>query len=154
MKATDPAFISMLERQRVLEEETAEALNKLLRNVENKVVRLMIHGLILDSIKHADILQAVVDILKGKVFSEVEKFELNRGLETHVKNEEEMVKRFKDIVSKVEDERVKGIVSQLIREEERHHQELRELFTLFKSLGDLSEEDWWEYLNKWANFNF
>ncbi|MEM2902582.1 MAG: ferritin family protein [Candidatus Bathyarchaeia archaeon] len=154
MKATDPAFIRMLEGQRMMEEKTAEALNKLLKNVENKVVRLMIHGLILDSIKHADILQAVVDILKGRVFSEVEKFELDRGLETHIKNEEEMVEGFKEIANKVEDERVKGIISQIIREEERHHQELRELFSLFKSLGDLSEEDWWEYLNKWANFNF
>jgi rubrerythrin len=114
----------------------------------------MLHGLILDSIKHADILQAVVDVLKGKVFSEVEKFELNRGLETHIKNEEEMMNRFRDIVNRVEDERVKGIISQIIKEEERHHQELRELFNIFKSLGNLSEEDWWEYLNKWANFNF
>jgi rubrerythrin len=154
VKVTDPAFISMLERQRMMEEETAEALNKLLKNVENKVVKLMLHGLILDSIKHADILQAVVDVLKGKVFSEVEKFELNRGLETHIKNEEEMMNRFRDIVNRVEDERVKGIISQIIKEEERHHQELRELFNIFKSLGNLSEEDWWEYLNKWANFNF
>ena len=154
MKSTDPDFIDLLDKQRILEEEVAETLSELLKNIENKVVKLMIHGLILHSMKHADILQALIDVVKGKVFSDVEKFEIDRGFQKHVENEEEMMNRFKEIIDKTEDERIKGILSQIVKEEERHHQELKDIFQLLKNIGNVSEEDWWDYLNKWSNFNF
>jgi rubrerythrin len=154
LKTSDPEFIDLIQKQKLFEEKTVETLSDFLKRVDNRIVKLMIHGLILDSLKHADVLQAISALIKGEVFSDVDKFEVDKGLETHIKNEQIMMDQFNEIISKTKDEKVNTILKQLVKEEERHHKDLKEVFEILKNLGNVSEEDWWNYLNQWANFNF
>ncbi|MEM3606867.1 MAG: hypothetical protein QXE30_04415 [Candidatus Bathyarchaeia archaeon] len=107
----------------------------------------------MDSIKHAHILQSLEDIIKGKIFSYVEKTELKNALEKHIIKEQEMLSKIEEITKKVEENHVKLILDGILNEEQRHHASLKQLYEFLERIEGLTEEDLWDYLNRWANFS-
>jgi hypothetical protein len=73
----------LLRDQMVLEEKTAEVLGATVQKTKNSVVRLFLNRLVLDSLKHADMLQALIDLRSGTIVTMVDKEEMKDSLEKH-----------------------------------------------------------------------
>lgn len=153
MKISDEEFLNLIRAQKELEVKVANELNSTIKNAENEVVKLLLDVIRMDSIKHAHILQSLEDIIKGRIFSYVEKFELKKALEKHIIEEQEMLNKMDEITKKVEENHVKLILEGILAEEQRHHTSLKQLYEFIEKIEGLTKEDLWDYLNKWANFS-
>lgn len=153
MKLTDKEFIDLLEKQRRLELTIAKHLERTIGRMENSITRLMVHTITLDSLKHADILQALEDVAKERVFSYIEKYDVKMGLKKHLEEESEMLKGIEEIAGNAEDQNVKQILDQIVLEERRHHEWLEQFSKILEDIRGVSREDWWDYFNRWSNFS-
>ena len=153
MKTSDKEFLDMLKEQKELEIKVANELSLTINKARNEVVKLLLDVIRMDSLKHAHILQSLEDIIQGKIFSSVEKAEVKKALDKHIAEESEMLDKIGEISRKVEEKQVKLILEGIVAEERRHHASLKQLYEFIEKVEGLSEEDLWDYLNKWANFS-
>jgi rubrerythrin len=145
--------LKLLKEQERFEVETAKRLRIFMEKINNKVIRLLLETMVLDSMKHASILRAMVDLIQGLELSKDDTLLLRNELSNHISEEEKMLRKIKDINTKIEDSKVKVIIDQITSEEERHHIGLRQLLPILDKVESVSEDDWWEYMNQWANFS-
>ncbi len=137
-------LIRMLKEQQAFEQNTADSLTASVNRTKNSIVRLFLNRLVLDSLKHADLLQALIDLNTGAIVADIDKYRMKKKLNKHTLNEEEMLSRAQKIVGKVEDERAKGLLRQIIADEQRHHKILDELLRIIETIENIRDEDWWE----------
>ncbi len=153
MKTSDKEFLNMLREQKALEIKVANELNSTINKTINEVVKLLLDVIRMDSLKHAHILQSLEDIIQGKIFSSVEKTEIKEALEKHINEEQEMLNKMEELVKKVDEKNVKLILEGILGEEYRHHTSLKQLYEFLEEIEGITEEDLWDYLNRWANFS-
>jgi len=137
----------LLREQMVLEKKTAEALGSTVQKTKNSIVKLFLDRLVLDSLKHADMLQALIDLNSGTLVTMVDKEEMKESLETHVLQEKEMLKRLEIILEKVEDPKAKSLLKQIAEDEKRHHRILDEVTKILGWRG-ATDEQWWNLVDR------
>ena len=137
----------LLRDQMVLEKKTAEVLSSTVQKAKNSVVRLFLNRLVLDSLKHADMLQALIDLNAGTIVTMVNKEEMKDSLERHVVQEKEMLDRLERILEKVEDPKAKSLLKQIAEDEKRHHRILYEV-TKIVSWRGATDEQWWNTIDR------
>jgi rubrerythrin len=140
-------LIEMMRNQITLELKTAEILTPTVKATNNSIVKLLLHRLVLDSMKHADMLQSVVDLTEGKIASIAERDTMKRVLVEHVKNEKDMLNRIKKIAVKVEDAKVKALINQIVKDERMHHKILAQLLKIVE-WRSIEDEQWWNFIDK------
>lgn len=153
MKTFDKEFLNMLREQKALEIKVANELNSTINKTSNEVVKLLLDVIRMDSLKHAHILQSLEDIIQGKIFSSVEKTEVKEALEKHINEEQEMLNKMEELAKKIDEKNVKLILEGILGEEYRHHTSLKQLYEFLEKIEGITEEDLWDYLNRWANFS-
>jgi len=146
-------LIQLLSKQKDLELMAAESLSSLVEMSKYDVVKLLLLGVMNDSKKHAQILEALMSLMRATTFGYVERYEVAKGVQKHIKIEEEMLRNIDEITEKAEDKEVKTILGLIAMEEKRHHRTLLELSEIVERIDRISEEDWRDYLNRWANFS-
>ena len=137
----------LLREQMVLEKKTAEALGSTAQKTKNSIVKLFLDRLVLDSLKHADMLQALIDLNSGTLVTMVDKEEMKESLETHVLQEKEMLERLENILEKVEDPKAKSLLKQIAEDEKRHHRILDEVTKILGWRG-ATDEQWWNLVDR------
>jgi len=142
-------LMKMLKDQIAVEESTIGSISKTVRRSKNSLVRLLLHGLVLGSMKHVDMLQALMDMVSGKVVSDVETYEVGKEIDGHVKNEVKMLRRIEEVVSKAKDEKVKGFLENILRDERKHHEMLGDLLSIVAKGAQVSDEELWQVLGRW-----
>jgi len=140
----DEELIRMLKEQRSFEQNTADSLSASVNRTKNSIVRLFLNRLVLDSLKHADLLQALIDLNTGAIVADIDKYRMKKELNNHILSEKEMLSRAQKIAGKVEDERTRGLLSQIVEDEQRHHKILNELLRTIETIENIRDEDWWE----------
>ena len=140
----DEELIGMLKEQRAFEQNTADSLTASVNRTKNSIVRLFLNRLVLDSLKHADLLQALLDLNTGAIVADIDKYRMKKELSYHILNEKEMLSRAQAIVGKVEDERMRGLLQHIVEDEQRHHKILNELLRIIETIENISDQDWWE----------
>ena len=153
MHTMDDDVVKLLNNLEKFEGEVAERLSSLMNRVGNNVIRLLLHTLVLDSMKHASIIRALLDVIRGVHVTEDDKLVLKEELIRHVSEEEAMLGKVVEIAGKVKDENIKAILNQISLEEERHHKGLRQLISILDKLDGIGYDEWWKYMNEWANFS-
>lgn len=136
--------VEILKKQKTFEDETVKRLTPFYNSTGNTVVRLFIHRIILDTMKHSDIYQALIDINAGAVVADIDKRRMAERLRTHIREEEEMLNRAIDISERMEDEKSRKLINYIIDDERLHHQLLGELLEIVKKVEGMSKEDWLE----------
>jgi rubrerythrin len=137
----------LLRDQMVLEEKTAEVLGATVQKTKNSVVRLFLNRLVLDSLKHADMLQALIDLRSGTIVTMVDKEEMKDSLEKHIIQEKDMLKRLEQIMERVEEPKTKSLLKQIEQDEKRHHRILDEV-TKIVSWRGATDEQWWNAIDR------
>jgi len=138
----DDETLEILKQQKAFEDETAKNLSPLYDSATNPFVRLFIHRIILDTMKHSDIYQTLIELNRRVALGEIDRKKMTEKLTIHIKNESKMLDKAKEISKAVKDENFRKILEYIIEDEIQHHRILQELFEIIKKEG----VDWNRYL--------
>jgi rubrerythrin len=122
--------IELLRDQMRVEGKLIALYEKSHKEIENLPVRHLLHTIQLDSMKHIDICNIAIEILRGEDVLAEEKVDLIRGLEEHVELEEGSIQRAEQILDNVwiqENKAVGELIKKLRDDEKRHHETLKRL---------------------------
>jgi len=143
----------MFEKQMMMERDTARSLRGIGAKTKNTVPKLIFKGIELDTTKHAHMYATLIDLAAGTTISKVEHYEMRKAVERHVENEKKMVVEAERIARSLKDPRMKPLLAMILADERRHHKTLSTLLKTISIEEKISEDDWWNYLNKWAVFS-
>lgn len=134
-------LLSKIKRQKDFEDQTAKKLTPLYESAKNPIIKLFIHSIILDTMKHSDIYQLLIDLdsnaLIGKESQEIGEKELTG----HITEEARMLKQAKDISEAVVDKKIKQLVLNILEDEKKHHRVLKEVLEILNK----ESKEWDEY---------
>lgn len=123
--------IALLHNQIATEKKVITLLhNQIAKEIKSNPVRHLLHMIQLDSMKHIDICQAVIDVLRGEDVLKEEKKEIIEGMKRHLELEKKAIDTSKKILKNVwieENAGLKELIKKLIKDEEDHHKTLMKL---------------------------
>ena len=138
----DDRTLEVLKQQKAFEDETVKKLSPLYNSATNPFVRIFIHRIILDTMKHSDIYQTLIELNRRVALGEIDRKKMTEELTMHIKNESKMLDRAKEISRTLKDENFRKILEHIIDDEIQHHRILQDIFEIIKKEG----EDWNRYL--------
>jgi rubrerythrin len=147
-------MIRFFEKQAFLENEIVSSINKALAKIRNPAVRGVLKGISLDSVKHADMYKAAIELLSTvpPALSQEEFDELLRFVKKHIAEEEKAILSMEEVMNEVEDEKVKLLLEAIFSDEQRHHKLLNVIMEMLVKRETITEEDWWDII--WKNVPF
>lgn len=140
-KKVDDETLEMLKEQKAFEDETAKRLTPFYNSLKNPLVKSLIHRIILDTTKHSDMYQTLLDINDRVLVGDINKNRMTEELSTHIQEETKMLNKAVEISKSVKDENYMKLIERIIEDERLHHKILKELFEIIKKEG----EDWNRY---------
>lgn len=146
--------MGFIEDQIKIENEIVESLNRSLEGIANPVVRGVLKGISLDSIKHAEMYTSTLQLLTGisKALTQEHLDKQREVVEKHIRIEAELIKKIKEEMPKVENEKVKLLLNSILKDEERHHALLMEVLEVLVRGETITDEEWWDIV--WKNVPF
>lgn len=69
----DEKTLEMLKEQKAFEDETVKRLTPLQKSLKNPLVRLFIHRIVLDTMRHSDTYQTLIDLNRRAVVGEIDR---------------------------------------------------------------------------------
>jgi len=145
-------FTVMIEKQIENEKKAEKLLHDSLRKIENRVIRLLLYQLALDSTKHENMLRAILQLLespsKEQFISESEGS--RKVIEKHVEIERKMLEDFERIVDKTGDNRIRFLLQDIISDEKRHHAIMKRVHELVCESEKVQDEKWWDFLFRYS----
>lgn len=143
-----------LKTQIKVENEIVDSLNNALVDIKNPPVKGVLKGISLDSVKHAEMYAAALELLSGVSQAlKQEQLDKQRALvEKHIRMEAELIQKISKVLPSIENEKVKLLLNAILADEKRHHQLLKMVLEILVRGETITEEDWWELL--WKNVPF
>lgn len=138
----DDKTLDMLKEQKAFEDETVKRLTPMYNSTKNPLVRFLVHRIMLDTMKHSDTYQTLIDLNTRALIGEIERKTMTEELSTHIKEENRMLRQAKKISGSIEDKNFKQILEQIVEDERQHHGILQKLFEMLKK----EAEEWNRYL--------
>jgi len=138
----DEKALSKIKQQKDFEDQTAKKLTPLYESAQNPVIKLFLHSIILDTMRHSDTYQMLIDLntsaLMGKESEDIGQKELT----DHIKEEAKMLKQAKDISEVVKDKKIKQLILNILEDEQKHHRVLKEVLEILNK----ESKEWDAYL--------
>ena len=100
----DDKTVEDLKEMKAFEDKTANRLMPFWDSLRNPLVKLFIHSLILDTMRHSDIYQTLIDLNEEVILGDVDRKIMTEELANHFKEEKKMLKKAKEIAKNVKDE--------------------------------------------------
>lgn len=141
---------------RIINERRAiQFLNDSMSKTGNPVIRLLLHQLALDSAKHEQMLNVILELLKdpSSSLSKAEDQNFQETMAQHIKIEQEMTESFEKLIEKISDKRIRFILEDIINDEKRHHSITRHVYELISESQKRREEEWWEFLFRYSTLS-
>ena len=153
MSSVEEELIRFFREQVKLEEEIVESLGRTLETITNPVAKGVLKGISLDSLKHAEIYKAAIEVASvPQALTEEEFYHLKQDVKRHIENEERVIGRLKKAIEETRNEKVKFLLESIATDEERHHALLTEIMDIVVRGETITEADWWDFL--WRNVPF
>lgn len=153
MNSTEEELISFFREQVKLEEKIVESLSRTLETITNPVAKGVLMGISLDSLKHAEIYKAAIEVSSvPQALTEEEFYRLKEDVERHIENEERVIGRLQKVIKETRNEKVIFLLESIAKDEERHHALLSEIMDIVVRGETITEADWWDFL--WKNVPF
>lgn len=131
------------------ERNTVSHLGQTIKKTKNNVIKILMQILLIDSLKHAKILEIILSILKTPKLESSEISEVAQHLKDHVDEEKEMMENFENIVDKVEDQKIRFLLENIITDEKRHHNIVERISELVVD-SETSDDAWWDFLYRYS----
>jgi len=120
-------LITMFERQKVVEKKAVHLAKKIVEGTKNPLVRHLVAGIILDSLKHQSYCQILVDICTGKDFLEPKSAKILKLIEIHMKQAEDMSLHLQQLIPEIDHPVINLFLREYERDELRHHNLLKQV---------------------------
>jgi len=128
---TRERLIGLIRKQIEIEEDNVRQVSETEKKVDNAAAKMCLLEIQLDSQKHADILNGILEVLRGvppyktlwehRIESYIDPFVVKRELESHVKREDEMLKHVEEEIKQTKDEGIKLLLQHIADDERKHH---------------------------------
>jgi bacterioferritin (cytochrome b1) len=144
-----------LKKQIVIENEIVNSLNASLSSIGNPVVKGVLKGISLDSVKHAELYASAVNLLTT-VPQALSQENLDRQkdlVEKHIKIESELIGKLETMIPLIENGKVMLLLNAILVDEKRHHELLTAVLEILVRGETITEQDWWDILWKGAPFH-
>lgn len=128
----DESTLSKIKLQKDFEDQTAKQLTPLYQAAKNPIIKLYIHRIILDTQKHSDTYQMLIELNQSAQMGEESKALGEKEIKSHITEEAKMLKLTMEISQTLKDEKTKHIIDEIIKDEERHHHDLLNLLEVLK----------------------
>lgn len=153
LSSTEEELISFFREQVKLEEKIVESLSRTLETITNPVAKGVLKGISLDSLKHAEIYKAAIEVSSvPQALTEEEFYRLKQDVKRHIENEERVIGRLQKAMKETRNEKVNFLLESIVTDEERHHALLSEIMDIVVRGETVTEADWWDFL--WRNVPF
>ncbi|MCS7139750.1 MAG: ferritin-like domain-containing protein [Candidatus Nezhaarchaeota archaeon] len=149
------SLVEFIKKQIEVENEIAKSLNEVLDKMQNPIVKEVLRGISLDSVKHGHMYASALSILTAtpQVLSKKELEEHRSIVEKHIRIEAELIESINKILPTVENEKVKFLLTAILNDERRHHELLRHVLEVIVRGETVTEGDLWDLLWKSAPFH-
>lgn len=138
----DEDALGKIKKQKEFEDQTVKKLTPLYESAQNPVIKLFLHSIILDTMRHSDTYQVLIDLNSTAVMGK-ESWEMGeKELASHINEEAKMLKQAKDISEVVKDPKIRQLVLNILEDEAKHHRLLTDLLGILKKEAD----EWDAYL--------
>jgi hypothetical protein len=138
----DENALSKIKKQKDFEDETSKKLTPLYESAKNPIIKLYIHSIILDTMRHSDTYQMLIDLNDRAQIGEESAKLGEQELKNHITEEAKMLSQTEQISKSVKDKRIKQIILGILEDEQKHHRVLSELMKILKK----ESKDWDAYL--------
>jgi rubrerythrin len=138
----DEDTLSKIKKQKEFEDLTAKKLTPLYESAQNPVIKLFIHSIILDTMRHSDTYQMLIDLNLSAVMGKESKDIGEKEIKSHIAEEAIMLKQTKDISEVVKDKKIKQLILNILEDEKKHHRILSDLLEILKK----ESAEWDAYL--------
>lgn len=145
----------MVEEQIGNEKKVVKLLNDSAKRTSNRVIRLLLCQLALDSAKHERMLMVILQLLESPSEEQFrrEGEEFRKVIEKHVEIERKMLEDFEKIVDKTEDNRIRFILQDIISDEKKHHAIMKRVYELVCKGEKVKDEKWWDFLFRYSRLS-
>lgn len=138
----DENVLSKIKKQKDFEDQTVKKLTPLYESSQNPVIKLFLHSIILDTMRHSDTYQMLIDLNSSALMGKESKDIGEKELAGHIKEEAKMLKQAKDISEVVKDKKVKQLILNILEDEKKHHRVLTQLLEILNK----ESAEWDAYL--------
>lgn len=146
-------LVIFLKKQVNIENEIVNSVSGALGEIRNPAVKGVLKGISLDSMKHAGMYGAAINLLTSVPPALTqENLDKQREVEKHIHMEAELIEKIGKVLPSIENEKVKLLLNTILLDEKRHHQLLKEVLEILVQGETITEEDWWDVL--WKNVPF
>jgi len=128
-------LVELLEEQRKVETDHAKALRPTMKAVSNRLASVLLESILHDSRKHAAFCRVLIDIESKLVPPETDvgdAIDTLQAVEEHIQAEAEMMKRLETMLKMPLDNRTRSVLNQMLSDERRHHEALKEIAGLLR----------------------
>jgi len=128
---TRERLIELIRAQIKVEKENVRQVTETEKKVDNAAAKLSLLEIRLDSQKHADILNGILEVLSGvppsqtlweyRISSYIDPFLVKGELENHEKREARMIDHVEEEIKQTKDEGIKLLLQHVLEDERKHH---------------------------------
>jgi hypothetical protein len=141
-KILEEDALNKIKKQKDFEDQTAKKLTPLYESAKNPVIKLFIHSLILDTMRHSDTYQMLLDLNSSAQMGDESKDIGQKELTIHIKEEAQMLMQTKEISEVVKDKKIKQLILNILEDEQKHHRVLKEVLEILNK----ESKEWDAYL--------
>jgi len=147
-------LINFMKAQIKVENDIVDSLNSALVEVKNPPVKGVLKGISLDSVKHAEMYAAAVELMTSvsRALTQEHLDKQKALVEKHIRMEAELIKKISKVLPSVENKKVKLLLNAILADEKRHHELLKMVLEILVRGETITEADWWDLL--WKNVPF
>ncbi len=147
-------LLSFIKKQIENENAIVESLEKSLDSIKNPVVKGVLKGVSMDSVKHAELYKAATTLLtQTSTALTQENLDAQRKLvEKHIQMEATLIELIEQTLPTIENKKVEFLLKSILTDERRHHALLKTLLEIIVKGETITEEDWWKML--WEDVPF
>jgi len=124
----------MAKKQIEIEKENVKEVSETEKKIGYAAAKLFLHIIQMDSQKHADALEGMLEVLKGKppsknlwehkLESYVDPIVVKKELERHMERESQMIKHVEEEIEETKDEGLRMLLEFIVEDERKHHKML------------------------------
>lgn len=148
-------MLDFIKDQIRIENEIVDSLNKALAEMLNPAVKGTLKGISLDSVKHAEMYSAAVNLLTSvpQALTQEQLDKQREQVEKHIRIEARLIKRISETMPKIKDEKIKLLLEAILSDEKRHHALLNEVLAILVKGETITDEEWFDVVWKGVPFH-
>ena len=147
-------LVALFKSQIKIEKTIVDSVAEGLVEIKNPTVKGVLKGISLDSTKHAEMYSSAINLLTSipQALTEGNLDKQRELVEKHIRLEAEIIKKLREVIPSVKNEKVKLLLDAILADEKRHHALLKKVLDILVRGETITDNDWWDVM--WENVPF